>query len=351
MPAKILTDSSIKALKPREKNYSVTVGGCPGLLLAVSHRTGSKIFRLQYRFDGKPCLLTLGEYPGMSLYEARSLGLRHKEDIKRGVNPCVEKRAAKIKAKVHSLTFGEVARQWLERMESGWSRSYMKDTRQKLDCYILPRIGDKPIAEVGKNEVKEILDTLDARGKVASIKKIRGIISQVFKYALLHDMPDVQFNPAILLQGKGLFTAHKVKHMAAITTPAEVAGLMKAIFAYAESSLQTSLALQFSALTFARPGEVRHAEWTEIDFGEKLWRIPPEKMKMRQPHLVPLATQALGILQQLKPISGHSKYLFPSIRSIDRPMSEITVLAALRRMIVAASIAAPSTRKNSEHTA
>ena len=332
MPAKILTDSSLKALKPREKNYAVTVGGCPGLLLAVSHRTGSKIFRLQFRFEGKPCLLTLGEYPGMSLYEARAEALRHKEDIKRGINPCAEKRAAKVKALVQALTFHEVASQWLEKVEPGWSAGHMQDIRQKLNCYVLPRIGNRPIAEVGKGEVKEILDTLDARGKTASIKKVRGIVSQVFQFAILNDMPNVPFDPCTLLRAKGLFTSHKTKHMAAFTTPKEVAGLMKAICAYAENSQLTSLALQFSALTFARPGEVRRAEWSEFDFAEKLWRLPPEKMKTRQPHLVPLATQTLDILRQLKPMTGYSRYLFPSVRSPGEPMSEATVLAALRRM-------------------
>ena len=326
-----LTDSSIKALKPRGKAYKAMVGGCPGLFLAVSP-TGSKIFRLQFLFQGKSQLLTLGEYPGMSLYEARAEALRHKEAIKRGINPCAEKRAAKAKAKASALTFREVVRQWLEKVEPGWSETHKRDTRQKLDCYILPRIGDMPIADIGKNEVKEILDTLDARGKIASIKKVRGIVSLVFQYAIISDTPGVQFDPTTLLRAKGLFTTHKTKHMAALTTPKEVAGLMEAIYAYEEISLQTSLALKFSALTFARPGEVRRAEWSEFDLEEKLWRIPAEKMKVRQPHLVPLATQTLEILRQLKPMTGYSRYLFPSLRSADQPMSEATVLAALRRM-------------------
>jgi integrase len=331
MAAKSLTDSSIKALKPGEKTYKAMVGGCPGLFVAVAS-TGSKIFRLQFLFQGKSQLLTLGAYPGTSLFEARAEGLRQKEAIKRGINPCAEKRATKAKAKAYALTFREVVRQWLEKVEPGWSESHKRDTRQKLDCYILPRLGDKPIAEIGKAEVKEILDTLEARGKIASIKKVRSIVGQVFQFASLQEIPGVQFDPTALLRAKGLFTAHKVKHMAALTTPKDVAALMKAIFAYEEASLQTCLALKFSALTFARPGEVRHAEWTEFDFDANLWRIPAEKMKIGQPHLVPLATQTLEVLRQLKPMTGHSRYLFPSLRSADRPMSEATVLAALRRM-------------------
>jgi integrase len=334
MSVKSLTDTSIKSLKPRQdgKNLKAMVGGCLGLFLDVSHRTGSKIFRLQFRLNGKSQLLTLGEYPGMSLLDARATALRHKEDIKRGINPCAEKKAAKAKVKSHAVTFREVSDQWLEKVEPVWSEVHKKDIRQKLSCYILSRIGDKPVAEVGKNEVKEILDTLDARGKLGSIKKVRGIISQIFRFAILQDVPGVQFDPCTLLRAKGLFTSHKIKHMAALTTPKEVAGLMKAIFAYEESSLLTSLAMRFSALTFARPGEVRRAEWSELDLNDKLWRIPSEKMKTRQPHLVPLSRQSLDILRRLKPMTDYSRYLFPSVRSPDEPMSEATVLAALRRM-------------------
>lgn len=334
MAGKLLTDTAIRALKqPKGKNLKVMVGGCPGLYLDVSHRTGEKFFRLQYRFNNKPHLLTLGHYPTMTLNQARADALRHKEDIRRGINPCAEKRAAKAESKRQDQTFRTIAGEWMEKAEATWGPEYRKNVRQKLSCYVFPRIGDKPIAEVTKHEVKAILDSLDARGTTYSIKRVRGIIGNIFKYALLQDVPGVQNDPTMLLKGKGLFSSHKGKHLACLTSPKEVAGLMKSILAYGDKSLQTCLALKFSALTFARPGEVRHAEWAEIDWADKLWRIPAEKMKMSQPHLVPLASQVIEILEQLRPMTAHnSRYLFPSIRTPDRPMSEITVLAALRRM-------------------
>ncbi len=331
MATPTLTDTSLKALKPRDRFYKITVGGCPGLVMMVMP-SGSKIFRLQFTFEGKSQLLTLGHYPGTTLAEARAAALLHKENIRKGINPCAEKRSAGAKARADSITFGEMTKRWLAKVEPGWSERHIKDTRQKLDCYVFPRIGDKPMIEVGKAEVKAILDTLDARGKIPSVKKVRGIIGQIFQYVIANDFPGVTLDPTTLLRGKGLFTSHRVRHRAALTNPKDVSRLMKAIFSYEESSLQTCIALKFSALTFCRPGEIRHAEWSELDFDEKLWRIPAEKMKMRQPHLVPLATQTIELLQQLRPMTGHSRYLFPSLRSADRPMSEACITAALRRM-------------------
>ena len=331
MASKALTDVAIKALKPRDKPYRVMDGKVPGLLLAVS-LAGTKVFRLSFRYEGKFQLLTLGRYPDLSLTDARIAALEAKKAIKAGVNPAAEKQKSKAQAKAEGLTFGAVVAEWLQKAEPGWSEVHIRDTRQKLDCHILPRIGSISIAEVGRAEVKAILDTLDARGKVPTIKKCRGIISQVFQYALANDIQGVSFDPTTLLRGKGLFTAHKPQHRAALTSPKDIARLMKAIVSYEETSRQTCLALKFSALTFCRPGEIRHAEWGELDFDDALWRIPAEKMKMGEPHMVPLATQTIALLHELRPMTGHSKYLFPSLRSPDRPMSEATVTAALRRM-------------------
>lgn len=331
MATKALTDAAIKALKPKPKAYKVTDGTVPGLVLGISP-TGKKVFRLQFLFEKKFQLLTIGGYGELSLSEARIKALEAKKQISQGINPCAEKRASKAQAKAEGLTFRAVTEEWRLKAEPGWSEVHIRDTRQKLDCHILPRIGDLPIAEVGKAEVKAILDTLDARGKVPTIKKCRGIISQVFGYALASDIPGVTFDPTSLLRGKGLFTAHKPQHRAALTAPKDIARLMKAIASYGETSLQTCIALKFSALTFCRPGEIRHAEWAELDFDDALWRIPAEKMKMSEPHLVPLAKQAIALLHELRPMTGHSRYLFPSLRSPDRPMSEATITAALRRM-------------------
>ena len=331
MAAKILTDTSIKALKPSDKTRKITVGGCPGLVLMVSP-AGGKVFRLQFTFEGKSQLLTIGPYPSVSLYEARATALLHKENIRKGINPCAEKRESKAKAQSNAVTFRKLAEEWLEKFDPTWSDNHKKDIRQKLNCYVLPVIGDKPVMEVGKAEIGDILNILDSHGKYPTLKKIRSLISKIFKFAIARDLHGVTSDPTTLFVRQGLFTPTKVAHRAAITSPPAAASLMKSIFAYEEISKQTSIALKFSALTFARPGEIRRAEWNEIEWEECQWRIPAEKMKMRKVHIVPLATQTLEILRELHPMTCYSKYLFPAIRSADRPMSEVTILAALRRM-------------------
>jgi len=228
MASKSLTDTAIRALKqPNDKNLKVMAGGCPGLYVDVSHRTGEKFFRLQYRFNNKPHLLTLGHYPTMSLSEARMQGLRHKEDLRRGINPCAEKRAAKDETRKQALTFREAAKQWLEKAEPGWGERHRADTKQKLNSHILPRIGDMPIAEIRKAEVKAILDGLDARGNAAIITKARSIIGQIFRFAILQDTPGVEHDPTSLLRGRGLFTTHKSKHMAALATGISIADMIR----------------------------------------------------------------------------------------------------------------------------
>ena len=172
---------------------------------------------------------------------------------------------------------------------------------------------------------------MQAQNKAVTLKKLRSIISQVFRHALEVEAPGVVADWTTQLRGRQ-YSRPIPKHMAALTKPNEVGHLMKSILSYEEISLMTSLALRFSALTFARPGEIRQAEWNEIDWEHTLWRIPAEKMKMRQPHLVPLAEQTLEVLRRLQPITGHGRFLFPSSRSLEQPMSNATVLAAIRRM-------------------
>jgi integrase len=246
--------------------------------------------------------------------------------------PCEHLQAEKAKEKAGEATFLSVATEWLAIKQNRCSAVYLDDTQKKLNLHILPRLGDKPIADVAKADIKPILDSLYAQGKSPTLEKVRTVISQVLRYAIDREIPGVVADWTTQLHRQYANSVSVEKHRAAITDPRQVKGLMLAIEAYADTSLLTCLALKFSALTFARPGEVRHAEWKEIDWDNELWRIPAEKMKMRQPHLVPLATQTLKVLEQLRAISGHGKYLFPSVRTEERPMSEATITAALRRM-------------------
>ncbi len=326
-----LTETKIKSLKPKTKPYKVSDGTIGGLHVAVSI-AGGKVFYLAYRFEGKWRLLRLGAYPLFSLEEARDLARDAKKQLAQGVDPAAATKAEKAKVRANATTFRIVTAQWLAWRQSVLGAVTVDDTVKRLERHALPRFGDKPIAEVTKADIKAVLDTLQAENKYQTLKKVRNNISQILRYAIDQEIPGVEVDWTKLVHRQYANLALREKHRAAITTPKEIAGLMRAIDAYRDSSQLTHLALKFSALTFCRPGEIRRAEWDEIDWENKLWRIPAEKMKMRQPHLVPLAKQALDVLRELQTISGHTRYLFPSIRSAERPMSEATVNGAIRRM-------------------
>ena len=327
-----LSDVALKALKPRDKFFKVSVGGDGvGGLHVLIFPSGTKVFKLVYHFNGKEKLYTIGKYGDFSLSEARDKAREAKRQIAKGEDPSAQKKQSKAKAKADAITFKTVSEAWLALRQEEWSAVHLEDTRQKLHLHVYPAIGEKAAKDVGKAEVRAILDSLQAQKKAPTLKKVRGAISQILRYAIDREIPGVEVDWAAQLRGKQ-YSSPEPKHRAALTKPQEVGALMRAIESYRSTSHLTALALHFSALTFARPGEVRQAEWSEIDWEEKLWRIPAYKMKMKQPHLVPLARQTLEVLDELRTISGQKKYLFPSTWGGERPMSEATVLAALRRI-------------------
>ena len=327
-----ISDVALKALKPKNKFYTVAVGGDGvGGLHVMVFPSGTRVFKLAYRFDGKEKLYTIGKYGEFSLSEARDIAREIKRQIIRGQDPSAIKKQNKAKAKTEGLAFRAVAEQWLALRYGEWSDGYLSDNKQILNLYVYPSIGERAIKDVGKAEIRIILDSLQAQNKAPTLKKVRGLISQILRYAIDIDIPGVEVDWAAQLRGRQ-YSSPEPRPRAALTTPKEVGSLMRAITAYRETSVLTALALYFSALTFCRPGEIRRAEWAEIDWQEKLWRIPASKMKMKQAHLVPLATQTLKLLDELRAISGHKKYLFTAFWGGERPMSEATVLAALRRM-------------------
>lgn len=326
-----LTDIKIKSLKPKAKPYTVSDGTIGGLVVAVS-TAGKKVFRLKYKFQGKAQQLTLGAYPTFGLADAREMAQAAKKQLAQGKDPATAKQAEKAKTRAGEATFRSVAGEWLASKQRAWSPVHLDDTVKKLELHVLPRFGDKPIAEVAKADIKPVLDTLQAQGKFATLKKVRSIVSQVLRHGIDTEIPGVVADWTTQLQRQYVSPVSRQTHRAAITDPRDVRRLIKAIDSYESTSLLTCLALRFSALTFARPGEIRHAEWSEIDWEAKLWRIPADKMKARKPHVVPLAQQTIAVLEELKPLSGHSKFLFPSVRAAGLPMSEATITAALRRM-------------------
>lgn len=312
----------MRAVKATEKAQKLFDGN--GLFLFVSP-TDTKSWRLKYRFQGKEKLLTLGTYPQTSLKEARERAADARKQLDGGIDPGEVKKEEQQAA--DPITLEQVAREWYEKQLPAWSKRHSEDVMERLEKNIFPFLGDRPIAEVNAPELLTVLRRIEARGAIETAHRVRGICSLFFRYAVATSR--AERDPAADL--KGAITNRIPKPRAAITTPDEVGALMRAIDGFA-GTYTVKCALQMCALTFCRPGEVRTAEWTEFDFKENLWRIPGNKMKMRMDHLVPLSRQALDILEELRQLTGSGKYLFPSIRTIERPISDMTLIAGLRRM-------------------
>ena len=318
-----LTDLAIRNLKPADKPVRRFAGG--GLYLEVAP-TGGKLWRLKYRFAGKEKRLALGSYPDVKLADARQRQQEARKVLAAGIDPSEQRRAEKAAgAERAGNSFEVVAREWLGR------QSWVEGYRVKVEAWLLndvfPYIGGKPVAEVSAPDFLRMARRVEDRGAVESAHRILQNCGQVMRYAIATGR--AERNPVADL--KGALASPKDRHHAAITDPAEFGGLLRAIDGYSGDAV-TRAALKLSALLFVRPGELRHAEWSEISLEKAEWNIPAGKMKMRQAHLVPLARQALTVLRELQPLTGRGKYVFPGARSSKRPMSDNAINAALRRM-------------------
>lgn len=312
-----LNDIKIKALKAESKAYKVFDGN--GLYIYVTP-TGSKKWRIKYRFGGKENIFSVGYYPQISLREARAKVLEIKEMLSQGINPAEEK---KKDTPTVGGTFKEVAAEWLEKQTAKWSIDHKQTIVYRLEHYIYGQIGSMDVKEITAPQVLAILRKFEEQGKTDITKRLLNIISQVFRYGVA--CGHCESDPCRDL--KGALAFHKSTPRAAITDPKEVGQLMRNIKAYPSGTVQQ--ALLWSAYTFCRPKEVRQAEWQEIDFERGLWIIPAEKMKMRREHRVPLSRQCLEILERQK--GFHEKWIFPSVRK-GKCLSEAGVLSAIRSM-------------------
>ncbi|MBN1225001.1 MAG: integrase arm-type DNA-binding domain-containing protein [Candidatus Aminicenantes bacterium] len=319
-----LTDTKIRNAKPPEKPRKLFDGG--GLFLLLTPK-GSKLWRLKYRVQGKEKLLALGSYPEISLSEARRRREDTRSQIANGIDPGAVRKAQKQAATEETETIEVIAREWHEKFQSTWTTGHAVTIMSRLQRDLFPWIGKRPIKEIKAPELLAVLRRVESRGALESAHRIRTIAGQVFRYAVATGR--AERDPSSDL--KGALPQPEKKHLAAITDPKEVAQLLRAIDGY-QGSFVVKCAMKLAPLFFVRPGELRHAEWAEFNFDEALWKIPAEKMKMRQSHFVPLSKQALEILKELKQLTGVSKYVFPSARSMARPMSNNAILAALRRM-------------------
>jgi integrase len=327
-----LNDRVCKTAKPRSTPYRLADG--QGLYLEVMPN-GSKYWRCKYRFGGKEKRLALGVYPIVGLKDARTKRDDARRQIANGVDPGFAKRAAKT-TQAGADSFEAIAREWLEQTSAKRVQSTNDTIKARVKDDLLPWIGKRPIKDITAPELLAVLRRVEARGSLIVAKRLRQVAGQVFRYAVATGR--AERDPSGDLRG-ALKSPGAEKHFAALTTPAEVGMLMRAIDGY-QGQFITRCALLLSPLLFVRPGELRAAEWPEFDLDAAQWRIPAAKMKMRQAHIVPLSSQAVAILRELYSLTGEGitakpdapRYLFPGARTRTRPMSNNTVNAALRRI-------------------
>jgi integrase len=321
-----LTDTAIRNAKPRDKTY--TLGDGEGMYLEVMPN-GTRFWRMAYRqANGKKNRLTFGKYPEVSLAEARDKRLAARKQLAQGVDPGRTKREEKqAREKAALNTFEAVARAWLARTAVERAASTQEKNTAWLERNIFPAIGALPISTIKPWDVLSALRVIEKRGAIESAHKIKQLCGQVFRFAVASGLADRDMTVDL----RGALSAVPEAHYAAITDPKEAAQLLRAIDAY-DGHAYAVAALKLAPLVFVRPGELRSAEWSEIDLDAAEWRIPGSKMKMGQDHIVPLATQAVTLLRELHAMTGHGKFVFPSVRTSTRCMSENTVNAALRGM-------------------
>jgi integrase len=316
---------AIKAAKGREKKYKLADDG--GLHLLVTP-AGGRYWRMNYRHLGKQKTLSFGVWPETGLADAREQRDAARKLLAKGNDPAdhikLERVAASIAA---SNTFKAVADEWLEKAEhEGRAVTTLKKLRWLLN-FINQSIGARPIASISAHEVLLMLRKMEKAGRYETVKALRSTCSQIFRYAIA----TARAERDVASDLRGALIAPKVVHRAAITTPREAGGLLRAIDGF-EGFPNTKAAILLLAHVFVRPGELRFAEWQEFDLKKGIWTIPADKMKMRRPHSVPLSGQGLKIISTIGHDASYSKYLFPSLRSVAKPMSENTINAALRRL-------------------
>jgi integrase len=319
----MLTDKAIRALKPDEKPYKAA--DSLGLYLLIQPN-GSRLWRFKYRFAGKEKLAALGAYPETGLAEART----RRDELRRlhagGVDPVAHRRAAdEAKVAAAENSFKVVADEWFEKKSPGWVPKHSAKIRERLKRDIYPWLGSRPISDVTAPDVLAVLQRIEERGAIETAYRALGNISAVFRYAVATRR--TVSDPCRDL--RGALSPRKEKHLAAITDPKKIPELLNAIHGY-QGGLVVRCALRLAPLLFVRPGELRSARWADIDLDSAEWRFVASKTK--QPHIVPLASQAVAILRELHPLTGHRELVFPGERSPLRPMSENTVNAALRSL-------------------
>jgi integrase len=319
-----LTDIAIRNAKFVDKPFKLSDG--EGMYLFIN--AIGKYWRLDYRYLNKRKTLSLGKYPTVSLAAARQKRADAKKMLSEEIDPLEHKKIIKLTRLENAAnSFEAVGLEWFAKNRAKWVESHSEKIIARLKNDIFPWIGSRPIADLTAPEILSVLRRIENRGAIETAHRALQNCGQIFRYAIATG----RASRDICADLRGALPPAKQKHHASITEPQAVGALIRAIRSY-QGSFVTACALRLAPLVFLRPGELRHAEWSEIDLEAGEWRIPAEKMKMRTLHIVPLSTQAVAVLNEIRPLTGHRQYVFPSVRTSDRPMSENTILGALRRL-------------------
>jgi integrase len=320
-----LTDTTIRLAKAGEADRKLSDE--KGLYLLVT-TTGSKLWRFKYRIDGKEKKLALGAYPAVGLKEARAKRDEARKAAQAGSDPSVAKREARLVKRIASAnTFGAIAEEYIAKLEAEGRADVTVGKTRWLLSKLSPSLGLRPIVEITPHELLAVLRASERKGQRETARRLRSFASRVFRYAVATARASA--DPAQPLQGA--LVSPVAKHHAAITEAVAFGRLLRSIDDYSGQPV-TRLALRFTPHVYQRPGEVRQAEWSEIDFDKAVWSIPAARMKQRQPHRVPLSRQALAILHEAQIVSGAGRFVFPKLGSPLKPMCENAINGALRRL-------------------
>lgn len=328
-----LSETKINKTKPQEKDFKLYDGG--GLYLLITP-AGGKLWNLKYRFAGKEKKLSLGAYPALSLSDARTKSKESKELLAKGVDPSEVKKAKKNAITAcNENSFEVVAREWHAKFSPTWSESHAYWVKRRLEQYVFPAIGSRPIAGLKGPDILKVLQNIESVA-LETAHRVKFVIGQILRYAVGSGRAERDWTADL----KGLLPPRSQKHHPAITDPKEVAGLLRAIDSYT-GTFTVKCALQLAPMVFLRPGELRMAEWSEFDLEAAEWNLPIERLKLKkrikddrkgEKHLIPLSRQAIDILKRLQTLTGNGRFVFPGARSVSRPMSNMATNAALARM-------------------
>ena len=316
----MLTDVAVRNAKPREKPFKLADERALYLLVTP---TGGKLWRFNYRFGDKHKTIALGAYPDVSLARAREKRDEARRLLADGIDPLAQRKADKVAT---AETFRTVTEEFLAQRQPIWAPNHYDKVKARLE-WLYPYIGDRPVSAVQASELLGPLRAIEAAGKGETAARTRLVAGQVFRYAIAAGK--AQHDPTIAL--RGALAPVKPGHHAAVTEPKAFGALLRAIDGYAGEPVSCA-ALKLLPLVFVRPGELRLAEWAELDLDGATWTIPGRRMKTGTDHILPLSTQAVATLRALHPLTGNRQLVFPSLRSRGRPISENTLNAALRRL-------------------